>query len=198
MKAKLRSQKLLERVQHDPLEKKRKDEQILKNILALPAFKKAETILFYMPIKGEVDLSALLEVTKNSLNKKFVLPRVTKGKTTLELYYIQNPHDLEKGSFNILEPKLHLKKAPLKNLDLALIPGVVFFDNGHRIGYGKGYYDRLLKKTSCLKIGVAYEFQIVKNIPGEKHDTPMDMIITEKKARTIQNRPQPKRIKPIL
>ena len=196
MKAQLRSQKLLERLDHHPLTKKRKELNIIKKIAALPAFKKAEHVLFYMPIHGEVDLGSLF--TKYQKSKKFILPRVIKGSPKLELFYIETLDHLEKGSFNILEPKSHLKKAKLKDVDLALIPGVVFSNNGHRIGYGKGYYDRLLKKAACAKIGVAYEFQIVKNIQGEKHDTPMDMIITETKTRTIQHRPQPKRIKPIL
>lgn len=184
MKAKLRSQKLLERLDHHPLTKKRKDLSIIKNISALPAFEKAQSILFYMPIHGEVDLGSLF--TKYQKSKKFILPRVVKGSPKLELFYIETLDQLEKGSFTILEPKSHLKKARMKDVELALIPGVVFSDNGHRIGYGKGYYDRLLKKTPCAKIGVAYEFQIVKNIIGEKHDTPMNMIITEKKARIIK------------
>ncbi len=55
-----------------------------------------------------------------------------------------------------------------------------------RLGRGAGHYDRLLKKTGCPKIGIAYEFQIVKNIPGDPHDVPMDMIITERRTLKIR------------
>jgi 5-formyltetrahydrofolate cyclo-ligase len=62
-----------------------------------------------------------------------------------------------------------------------LVPGTAFDSSGHRIGYGKGYYDRLLKKTTSSKIGIAYDFQIVKKVPAENHDIKMTQIVTDKK-----------------
>jgi 5-formyltetrahydrofolate cyclo-ligase len=183
MKVKLRSQKLLERINHRKSEKSAKDKKIIIKITELPEIKKARRILFYLPIHGEVDLEPLF----NKLRKrKFILPRV-KDEKTLHLYYVENLEEVEKGSFNIREPKLHLKRAKPSEVEIVLVPGVVFAKNGHRIGYGKGFYDRLLKKTKALKIGIAYEFQIVENIPGEPHDTPMDMIVTEKKIIRVKN-----------
>jgi 5-formyltetrahydrofolate cyclo-ligase len=178
-KKELRTQKLLERLSHNKSEKSAKDKKIIAKLLRLPEIKKAGRILLYLPIKGEVDLTSLFATRAPLLNKKFILPRV-KDEKTLHLFYINNLTEVEKGSFNINEPKLHLKKAPIKEVEVAIIPGIVFAKNGHRIGYGKGFYDRLLKKTKCPKIGIAYEFQIVENIHGEPHDTPMDIIVTEK------------------
>ena len=152
---------------------------ITKKLLGLFSIRNAKTILFYLPIHGEVDLKPFYE--KSKLNKKFILPRV-KNETTLHLYYINNLDEVEKGSFKILEPKIHLKRANISDVDTVLVPGIVFSRNGHRIGYGKGFYDRLLKKIKGTKIGIAYDFQIVENIPGEPHDTPMDMIVTEKET----------------
>jgi 5-formyltetrahydrofolate cyclo-ligase len=179
MKQKIRSEVLLKRLQHHRGQKNKKDTKILAKLLQMAEIKKARSILFYLPIHGEVNLHELFEKLK--ARKKFILPRV-KNESTLHLYYIQNLKDVEKGSFNIMEPKLHLKRAALKDVGVALVPGVVFAKNGHRIGYGKGFYDRLLKKLRIPKIGVAYEFQIVENIEGQSHDTPMDMIVTEKKV----------------
>lgn len=181
MKAKLRSEKLLERLNHHPSEKKIKDEQILRKLLKLPEFQKAKTVLLYLPIHGEVDLSELFSEKTRKLNKKFILPRV-KDEKTLHLYYVSHLDEVEVGRYKILEPKVHLKQAYPKEIDLAVIPGIVFAENGHRIGYGKGFYDRLLKHIQAPKIGVAYHFQIIENIPGEVHDTPMDIIITEQKT----------------
>jgi 5-formyltetrahydrofolate cyclo-ligase len=183
MKAKLRSQKLLERLNHRISEKSAKDKKIIGKLAGLPEIKKARRILFYLPIHGEVDLEPLFGKLKN---KKFILPRV-KDEKTLHLYYIENLDEVEKGSFSIREPKLHLKRAKPADVEIVLVPGVVFAKNGHRIGYGKGFYDRLLKKTKAVKIGIAYEFQIVENIAGEPHDTPMDMIVTENKIIRINN-----------
>ena len=150
--------------------------KIIKKILKLSEFKKAKNILLYLPIKNEVDLSPLL---LNIKNKRFILPRVEKNK--LKLHVVDHISQTQKGNFNIFEPHTHLEKITAKELDLALIPGVAFTKNGHRIGYGKGFFDRLLKKTLFPKIGVAYNFQIVNNVLGESHDVLMDIIVTEKK-----------------
>lgn len=182
MKKTLRQIKLLERLAHHPVEKTKKDRLILKGICNLPEFKKAKNILFYTPIKGEVDISKIL---KKSKTKRFVLSRINGNK--LDLHYIKDLSQTKENKFKILEPQKNLPKAKPQDIDLAIIPGVVFSDNGHRIGYGKGFYDRFLKKTLAVKIGVAYRFQIVKNIPGEKHDVPMEIIITENKTMRIKH-----------
>ncbi len=176
MKAKLRTENLLKRLSHNPQEKELKDSSIVSKISKISKFKTAKAIMFYLPIKGEVDLTKLFE--KHKTNKKFILPRI-KNKT-LELIYIENLKDVEKGKYSILEPKKHLKEANPKTIDLILVPGIAFAKNGHRVGYGQGFYDKLLKKTTTFKIGIAYDFQIVKNIKGQKHDIPMNMIVTEK------------------
>lgn len=171
-KSRLRAEKLLERLQQHPLEKQKKDELICKTITLLPEFQKSSVVLLFAPIHNEVDLTSLFQ-----LNKKFVLPRV--HKKNLALYYVKNPEDTEKGIFHIPEPKKHLPRASFESIGLALVPGIVFDCHGHRIGYGKGFYDRLFRQLKCFKIGVAYGFQIVDNIPWEHHDIPMDMLVTE-------------------
>jgi 5-formyltetrahydrofolate cyclo-ligase len=183
MKTKLRSEKKLERLSHHPDQKKDKDILICKRLRRLSVFSHAKRILFYLPIHGEVDLSSLHKGAMHP--KEFILPRV-KDERTLHLYHINGIDDVETGKYNILEPKTHLKRAKPAEIDLVLVPGVVYSKNGHRIGYGKGFYDRLLKKIKCPKIGIAYEFQMVENIDGEPHDTPMDVIVTEKKTYHIK------------
>lgn len=178
MKKRLRTVKLAQRRQLSPQLKLKKDEKILKRILQTEFYKKAHTILFYLPIHGEVDLTGMFE--KDKKKKRFILPRINGSK--LDLHEISDLRHTAKGKFNVIEPKKHLEKIPPQAIDLILVPGVVFGKDGHRIGYGKGFYDRLLKKTRGLKIGIAYHFQIVKNISGELHDVPMDIIVTEKKA----------------
>lgn len=184
MKQKLRIEKLLKRKSQDPLQKSAGDRKILQKLARLGLFKKAKKILFYLPIHGEVDLTDLFK--KFHKKKSFILPRM-KGKT-LELHAIKNLTHTAKGRYDVLEPHKHLPKINPMDIDLLLIPGVVFSEEGHRIGYGKGFYDRLLKKACCHKIGIAYEFQIVKNIPGEPHDVPMDMIMTEQRTLKVKRK----------
>ncbi len=177
MKSKLRQQKLLERLNHDPEKKNRADFLITGRLLKLAHLKDPKNILLYYPVHGEADLTGIITSLKN---KNLVLPRI-KDKTSLSFHIIEGVADLKKGKFNLHEPKSHLKKVKLKDIDLILVPGIVFDYAGHRIGYGKGYYDRLLKEAKCPKIGIAYEFQLVKNIPAEAHDIPVDLILTEKR-----------------
>lgn len=177
VKTKLRITKLAQRRRLLPATKLKKDEKILQLIRTSVFYKKARSVLFYLPIHGEVDITGIFE--KDKKKKLFILPRINGDK--LDLHEISDLQHTAKGKFSILEPKKTLRKISPQAIDLVLIPGVVFSNDGHRIGYGKGFYDRLLKKTSCPKIGIAYHFQIVKNIPGEPHDVPMDIIVTEKK-----------------
>jgi 5-formyltetrahydrofolate cyclo-ligase len=184
MKEQIREQILYKRTAQPPSEKKPKDEKIIEQIEKLPEFQQAKSVLMYIAIHGEVDLTQLFEKYKEE--KKFVLPRVNRQNNEMDLYHITSLEDLEKGTFSIPEPKTELEKIPMEQLGLAIIPGVAFALNGHRIGYGGGFYDRLLKKLSCAKIGVAYEFQIVENIQGEEHDSTVDTIITESQTHKVQ------------
>ena len=84
---------------------------------------------------------------------------------------------LEKGSFEIMEPKDSCEKA--KKIDCVLIPTVGASKLGARLGYGKGYYDRFLSSTDAVKISLTYSKQIVKSIPNDSHDIKIDWIVTE-------------------
>ncbi len=175
MKKSLRTQKLLERLKQHPKEKTLKDEKIVAKLAKFELFQKAKNIMFYIPIHGEVDLTSLF---KQFPEKRFILPRV--NEKTLDLHYVKSLSNLVKGKFQLLEPKKTSPKAKIYDVEIVLVPGIVFSHDGHRIGYGKGFYDRLLKKLTCPKVGIAYDFQIIENMAAEEHDVPMDTIITEK------------------
>jgi len=150
-------------------------------LVNLPEYKKAKAILCYMPINNEVDTVTLI---KDSLKnkKRIALPKVNKKEHSIEVFEIKNIEgDLEIGCYNILEPKIENKRLNYSDIDLILVPGVAFDCRGFRIGYGKGYYDRLLKNTNAAKIALAYEFQVHDKLPGESHDVCVDKIITEKR-----------------
>jgi 5-formyltetrahydrofolate cyclo-ligase len=183
MKDEIRQKLLYKRVQQSPDDKEPKDQKIVHEIEQTSAFQNANYILMYISIHGEVDLAKLFE--KHRVNKKFVLPRIQKEEKSLTLYQINSLEDLTKGAYSIPEPKEHLEKIPLEKIDLVIVPGIAYATDGHRIGYGGGFYDKLLKKMDCPKIGVAYEFQIVENTGEEDHDEKVDIIITEKQIINI-------------
>jgi len=177
MKQEIREKLLYKRTTQSPRDKKPKDKKIVESIESLPEFQKAKKILIYMAINGEVDTTDLFEKYKEE--KQFILPRVNIENTTLTLYHIKSLEDLEKGTFRIPEPSQDLEKVKPEEIDLAIIPGIAFAKNGHRIGYGGGFYDKLLKKINCPTIGIAYEFQIIETIPTEDHDEKTNILITE-------------------
>lgn len=183
MKNKIREEILYKRSKISEREKGPKDTIMVESIEALPEFVNAQEILIYIPIHGEVDVTTLFK--NHSAKKKFVLPRTESKSKALNLYKIDSLDDLIKGTYDIPEPKSHLPKVPPEDIDLAIIPGVAFAKDGHRVGYGGGFYDRLIKKLKCPTIGVAYNFQIVNNIQGEDHDEQVDILVTEDGATRI-------------
>ena len=99
----------------------------------------------------------------------------------MSFFIVNDISEMKPGTYAILEPPQDAKEVPISEIDLILVPGVAFDQHGYRLGYGQGYYDRVLKKTKTQKIGLAFEFQFVDALPHSLKDIPMDVIITEKK-----------------
>ena len=87
-------------------------------------------------------------------------------------------HDLQRGQFGIDEPKKDCPVIPVNRLDFVLVPGVAFDLNGRRVGRGKGFYDRLLASVRGVKCGVAFDQQVVSEVPVEPHDVHLDYLLT--------------------
>lgn len=156
---------------------------ICRRIVDHPSFNQSKTILFYMPFRGEVDVRPAIEAAWKE-EKKVVLPRVVLGEKRMTLWQIESFHDVERGSYGILEPKQREEAwvNPAK-IDLVIVPGVAFDLAGYRLGYGGGYYDRFFAKwKSALRIGVGYSFQIVPTVYPEAHDQSLHGLITLEKV----------------
>lgn len=158
----------------------KKSLNIIKTLQSHVLYQNSQKTLFYYPIKNEVDLLPLLQ--KND-GKTKLLPKIRNN--CLSIHKISNEKDLVDGVYNTKEPHELCEMVEEQEIDLILVPGIVFDKKGNRLGYGKGYYDRLLKTLSCPKIGLAFEQQISDYIPTEPHDQKMDLIITEKNIYTI-------------
>lgn len=126
-------------------------------------------------MKDEVQTHSFIE--KWSKQKEIILPVVTGDILELRLY--TGSADLQTGAYGIAEPTGALF-TDYATIDLAVIPGVAFDLSGHRLGRGKGYYDKLLPQlTTAVKAGLCFPFQVVKEVPTEPFDIPMDIIITK-------------------
>lgn len=155
-------------------------QKIIERLKENELFRKAEIILHYVSYDNEVFTHDMIK-DQISKGKTVFVPISNKEDNTLILSKLSNWNDLEKGAYGILEPKkTKIKEIKSEKIEIIIVPGLGFDKKGNRIGHGKGYYDRLLKKyNSSISIGLAFNFQIVENIPNKSHDVPVDMILTE-------------------
>ena len=156
--------------------------KVQKKLFSAPAFKKAHCVCFYVSLPSEVDTSGMIDKALE-LGKRVLVPRTNLENKELSLYEIKDrERDLKKGAYGVMEPRpAKARLARLEEVDCLVIPGVVFDKKNNRIGRGKGYYDRFLKKfgPGVLKIGLAFSFQVVSKIPVENHDMPVDQVLTD-------------------
>ena len=149
-------------------------ERIHENLKKNSSFIDAKNIACYSPIGSEVNThDIMLNILEQG--KNLLLPRIIDD--NIQFYIVTNLEKLEKGSFEIMEPKDSCEKA--KKIDCVLIPTVGASKLGVRLGYGHGYYDRFLSSTDAMKISLTYSKQIVKSIPSDSHDIKIDWIVTE-------------------
>ena len=150
---------------------------ISRKVLSIKKIKSAKTYLVYLPINNEVDTKFIINFLIQNQKKIFVPAYVEKSWVICGL---KNLDELKRNHFRTLQPK-KIIKADISTIDVAIVPGVAFDKNGVRLGYGKGVYDRLLSNFDGLKIGLAYDFQIVDKAPHEQHDLKIDLLISENK-----------------
>ncbi|MEN2985405.1 MAG: 5-formyltetrahydrofolate cyclo-ligase [Thermodesulfovibrionaceae bacterium] len=160
--------------------RKKKEIKIFEGVIELVKTYSAKSILLYASYNDEVDTWRIFDYCINN-SIKTAFPKVDKNKRELKIYWINKKEDLVPGYKGILEPKNN-NSAKIEDIDLLLVPGVVFDERCFRIGYGGGFYDKLLRNKRSLAVGLAYEEQIVKSIPEEAHDIRVDLVITDKRT----------------
>lgn len=148
--------------------------------LVTPEYLAAGSIALYYAVKNEVPTEKVIAQALCS-GKTLYLPAVEDGEMLFRR--IIAPEDLVSGSFGIKQPAAGCTAVDPAEIDLIVVPGVGFDLSGQRIGYGKGYYDRVLHRLEGKGVLTAfcYEFQIVDSLAGEDHDVNMDRIITEQR-----------------
>ncbi|WP_309395938.1 5-formyltetrahydrofolate cyclo-ligase [Cerasicoccus maritimus] len=177
-KAALRHLALARRSSLPPEERQTRNQHIMQKLFALPDFTQASRVLFYVSFGSEVDTHDLMN--RSFGGKDVLAPRVNGD--SLHVHELNSLDELKPGAFGILEPVATLPEVATDSVEVILVPGAAFDLRGHRIGYGKGYYDRLLSSVNALKIGLAYDRQIVDTVPNEEHDIPVDILITNERV----------------
>ncbi|OIO21652.1 5-formyltetrahydrofolate cyclo-ligase [Candidatus Micrarchaeota archaeon CG11_big_fil_rev_8_21_14_0_20_47_5] len=183
-KKEIRESMQKERLLHSDAEKRKKSKRIMERLLLLPEFDGAKKVLLYLSKNYEVRTDDLVLRTIR-MGKEVFLPRTDMGKSELEICSVKTLDSLVRGAYDVLEPSSETPAALPKEVECAIIPGAAFDEEGNRIGHGKGYYDRFLKKLkpNTPKIGLAFEFQLTYGaIPVQGHDIGVDYIITEERV----------------
>lgn len=156
---------------------------IMDKLKNLDEYINAKTVFVYMDFGNEVVTRYLIKHMFKE-NKHVIIPYTDTVETKLiptEIFDLEK--DLIKCSFGYYEPKKeNVKYVDPEKFDLIVVPGVAFDKNLNRLGFGKGYYDRILdlRRKDCKAIAVAFDLQVFETIPCEEHDIKMDMIITER------------------
>ena len=147
-------------------------------LTAQPLWKTAQWVLFFAPLSEELDVWPLL-TEASSAGKRVALPRFVAANRAYEPCQTLDPQvDLQVGHFGIREPARRCARLPFSRLDLILVPGVAFDSQGRRLGRGKGYYDQLLRTLRGTTCGVAFDEQVVEEVPVASHDVRLDCILT--------------------
>ncbi|NLP38020.1 MAG: 5-formyltetrahydrofolate cyclo-ligase [Firmicutes bacterium] len=160
-------------------------DKIAAQLFALPQYRSAQTVMYFLHFGKEV-MTQKMVLESFAHGKRVVAPKTVKEGRQLLLAEITNlEEDLTPGPWNIPEPKVDiLPQVDPQEIDFVVAPGLAFDEKGNRLGYGAGYYDRFFPRLrpGVPLVAVAFELQILDNIPVEPWDKQVDMVITEKRV----------------
>ncbi len=154
--------------------------EIQRRFLLSESFHRAECLALYSAIHNEV-LTEIVAVRALEIGKTLVYPRIKDD--DLEFVEVLSLVELTLGAFGVLEPRGNRLRV-VEDLDLIVVPGVAFDQSGHRLGYGRGFYDRTLAvcRVDCVKVGFAYDSQLLDKLPAAKHDQKLSVLMTESRT----------------
>jgi len=160
-----------------------KSDKIKENLCSLPIYRNSKTIMGYYPKKGEVDILGMMQEALRE-GKIICLPVIDLKKNELYPFEVKDFSDCILGPFGIREPDAKKSKMiDTKDIDIILTPAIAFDYKKNRLGRGKGFYDKFLKKINknTIKIGLAFDFQILESLPTHtKIDQKVSLIVTER------------------
>lgn len=155
-----------------------------KRLLSLSEVSAARLILFFVSFGSEIDTVPMISRSL-AAGKRIAVPRVERRARKLMPYEVRDlQSDLEPGAYGILEPKPDRPPARLDEIDVVIVPAVAWDEEGFRVGYGAGYYDRFLPEVpQAVRIGLGFELQVRSDVPRGPNDLPVDILVTEAAVR---------------
>ncbi|MDD2427077.1 MAG: 5-formyltetrahydrofolate cyclo-ligase [Eubacteriales bacterium] len=162
-------------------ERAEKSQAIERRLFQWEPFMMAENVSAFISFRDEVDTHHLIDLMR-VMGKRVYVPIVDKENNELLLSLFHGYHELEESDFGVLEPRKDTWRIKeLEEIDFILIPGLLFSKDGYRVGYGGGYYDRLLSKLSreVPRVGICFEEQVVDYVPTAEFDEALDAVVTD-------------------
>ncbi len=154
---------------------------IQNKLMQEPSIKEGKTIAVTMSRFPEVETRRIIEALWE-MGKRVCVPKCDPATREMAFYHITDFSQFEKVYMDIEEPIIErTERMLIEQIDVIIVPGVVFNSAGYRIGFGGGYYDRYLQQYAGATISLAFEEQVKEDIPTEVHDIPVDIILTDKK-----------------
>lgn len=149
--------------------------------MSIPEIDNANNIGVYLSFKKEVNTTEIIEKLW-LMEKKLFAPVVNVDLHGFSFAELNSLHNLSENKYGVPEPPHTADKIFPEEIDLFLVPGIAFDKKGHRLGWGKGYYDKFFNSFQIKgkKVGLAFSFQMVESIPNESFDVPMDYVVSEK------------------
>lgn len=155
-------------------------DRIMQRVCGLEVYRAANSLLTYMSFGAELDTRGFFDNVLRD-GKMAVLPRIDRASKSLTLHVVKGCGDLVEGVWGIREPHADSPRVAITDIDLVLMPGLAFDRAGNRLGYGAGYYDRLLAPASAkpVRVAAAFDCQVVDAVPTGPSDQPFHILVTE-------------------
>ncbi|WP_172797515.1 5-formyltetrahydrofolate cyclo-ligase [Bacillus sp. FJAT-27445] len=160
-------------------EYRERSERIAENLFRQPAWKDANVVGITISRPPEVDTYQIISRAWKD-GKRVAIPKCLPATREMQFRYLTDFSQLEKVYYGLLEPIVEeTEQAIPDDISMLIVPGLAFMTNGYRLGFGGGYYDRFLKTYKGQTASLAFNSQIVENLPIEAHDIPVELIISE-------------------
>ena len=160
--------------------RQKENQEIYSEFLELNEYKNSKSVFVYVSCGDEVETLSLIE-RMIADGKRVSVPLCHKESHHMSAVLIDSLSCLKKGAYGILEPDANGRAIKKDEIDIIVVPGLCFSEDGYRIGYGGGYYDRFLDGYNGLSVGFAFSECIAEKVPTEETDKKVDIVITGKK-----------------
>lgn len=160
-------------------DKEAKSEAMYDYLISSSFYECADTVLLYWSTSSEVITHKMINKALSD-GKRLALPKCIDKNGNMLFYYIKSAEDLIDGMYGIKEPATDELADSFSDSDICIVPGLSFTEDGYRLGYGKGYYDRFLQNFPGTSIGLCYEDCLAQSLPIDQYDKKVNYIITDK------------------